>query len=316
MFRNYLKLTIRNLISSKGYFIINLFGLIIGITAFILIILWIKAETSYDKFHKNADNIYRVDYILYEEGIFDKHSASGSTGVGKEIKNMFPEVVDYTRFMPANGLVSYGEDVYKETDILYAQSSLFDVFTFPLIVGKADSGLLAVDQAVITEKTRKKYFGDEDPLGKTIKIDGNSEYMITGVAKDVPDNSHFKFDILLSYQNLLRNGTYYDSYWVSEQVYTYILVAPGTDIDALQAKLPQIPEKFFGDFMKRAFFLVEYKLEKLTDIHLHSNVSNELEVNGSYRSVVSLGLIAVLVLLIAFINYINLATSRSMDRNP
>ncbi len=314
MLKNYLKSTIRNLVSSKGYSIINLFGLIIGITAFILIMLWVRAETSYDKFHKNAEDIYRVDYILYEEGIFDKHSASGSTGVGKEIKNMFPEVVDYTRFVPVNGLVSYGENAYKETDILYAQSSFFDLFSFPLIVGRADSGLLAVDHAVITEKTAKKYFGDEDPMGKTIKIDGNNEFEITGVVEDVPENSHFKFDILLSYQNLLKDGTYYDSYWVSEQVYTYILVKPGTDIDVLQSKLKEIPEKFFGDFMKSAFFLVEYKLVKLTDIHLRSNISNELEVNGSFRSLVSLGLIAILVLLIAFINYINLATSRAMDR--
>ncbi len=293
---------------------INLLGLIIGITAFVLIVLWIKAETSYDTFHENAGNIYRVDYILYEEGILEQHSASGSTGVGKEIMNAFPEVCDYTRLTRTDALVSYKENVFKETDILYASSSFFNVFTFPLTAGVADSNLLALNHAVLTEETAKKYFGNEDPVGKTITLNGGMNFEVTGVARNVPENSHFKFDILLSYENLIRNSAYWDNYWVSERVYTYIQVVPGADVEALQAKLPQIPEEFIGDFMKEAFFLLEYKLQKLTDIHLHSSVSNELEVNGSYRSVVSLGLIAVLILLIAFINYINLATSRSMER--
>jgi putative ABC transport system permease protein len=314
MFRNYLNLTIRNLKLNKGYFIINLLGLTIGIASFVLIVLWIKAETSYDKFHKNADNIYRVDYMLYEEGILEQHSASGSTGVGKEIKNAFPEVTDYTRFYRTDALVKYGDKTFKETNILYAQSSFFNIFSFPLVVGKADTSLLAINHAVITEETARKYFGNESPIGKMITIDGNTDFEITGISRSVPGNSHFKFDILLSYENLVKSSRYWDNSWVSERVYSYILMTPGADVAALQAKLPQIPEKFIGKFMKEAFFLLEYRLVKLTDIHLHSSVSNELEVNGNYRSVVSLGIIALLVLLVAFINYINLATSRSIER--
>jgi putative ABC transport system permease protein len=314
MFRNYLKLTIRDLMINKGYFIINLLGLMIGITAFILILLWIKAETSYDKFHGNADNIYRVDYLLYEEGILEQHSASGSHGVGREIMNAFPEVLDYTRFYRTESLVKYGEQTFKERNVLYTQSSFFNLFSFPLLVGKADTTLLSLNHAVMTEETARKYFGDEDPMGKLITIDGAVDYEVTGIVKSIPQNSHFKFDILLSYDNLIQSSRYWDDSWVSENVYSYILLAPGADVEALQAKLPQIPETFIGDFMKRAFFLIEYKLVKLTDIHLHSSVSNELEVNGSYRNVYSLGIIAFLVLLIAFINYINLATSRSIER--
>ncbi|MCX6302697.1 MAG: ABC transporter permease [Bacteroidia bacterium] len=299
---------------NKGYFFINLLGLTIGITAFILIVLWIKAETSYDKFHENANNIYRVDYLLYEEGILEQHSASGSTGVGKEIKNMFPEVEGYTRFYRTESLVKYGDKTFKEKNILFAQSSFFDLFSFPLLEGKADSSLLAINHAVITEETARKYFGDENPMGKMITLDGASDFEVAGIVKSIPGNSHLKFDILLSYENLIKNSQYWDSYWVSETVYSYILLAPGADPEALQAKLPQIPETFIGKFMKEAFFLLEYRLVKLTDIHLHSSVSNELEVNGSYRNVVSLGIIACLVLLIAFINYINLATSRSIER--
>lgn len=181
-------------------------------------------------------------------------------------------------------------------------------------MGKADSNFLALNHAVITEETARKYFGDENPMGKMINLDGASDFEVTGIVKSIPANSHIKFDILVSYENLIKSSRYWDNSWVSERVYTYILLAPGTNVEVLQAKLPQIPETFIGKFMKEAFFLLEYKLIKLTDIHLHSSVSNELEVNGSYRSVVSLGLIAGLVLLIAFINYINLATSRSIER--
>jgi len=318
MFRNYLRLSIRDLQLNKGYFMINLLGLIIGIIAFTLIVFWIKAETSYDTFHKNANEIYRVDYLLYEEEVLEQHSASGSHGVGREIVDYFPEALDYTRFYRTECLVKYGDEdgdeTIKERNILYTQSSFFDLFSFPLVMGKADSSLLALDHAVITEETAQKYFGDENPIGKVLKIDGAQDYVITGVVKSIPQNSHFKFDILLSYENLIQSTRYWDNSWISERVYSYILLAPDADVDALEAKLPQIPEDFLGDFMKTAFFLIEYKLVKLTDIHLHSTVSNELEVNGNYRNVQSLGIIALLVLLIAFINYINLATSRSVER--
>jgi len=314
MISNYLKLTFRDLILKKGYFIINLLGLIIGITAFTLIVLWIKTETSYDKFHKYDNDIYRVDYLLYEEGVLEQHSASGSHPVGKEIKNAFPEVLDYTRFYHTESLVKYGDETFKERNTFYAQSSFFNLFSFPLLVGKADSNLLALDHAVITEETARKYFGDENPMGKLITIDGAKDFEITGIVKSIPDNSHFRFDILLSYDNLIQSSRRWDNSWVSERVYSYILLAPGADAEALQTKLPQIPETFIGEFMKKAFFLIEYKLVKLADIHLHSSVSNELEVNGSYRNVYSLGIIALLVLLIAFINYLNLATSRSVER--
>lgn len=318
MFRIYLKLAFRDLLLNKGYFIINLLGLIIGITAFTLIVLWIQAETSYDTFHTNAENIYRVDYLLYEEDVLEQHSAAGSKRIGKEMVNEFPEVLDYTRFYRTESLVKYGDEpdeIIKERELLYAESSLFKLFSFPLVEGVADSSILALDHAVVTEECARKYFGDENPMGRVIKIDGAADYVISGVVKSIPQNSHFTFDILLSYENLVQqNRRNWDDSWWGEDVYTYVLLAPGTDVEALQDKLPQIPEAFLGDFMKRAFFLMEFRLVKLTDIHLHSSISNELEVNGNSRNVNSLGIIALLVLLIAFINYLNLATSRAVER--
>jgi len=318
MFRIYLILTLRDLLKNKGYFIINLLGLIIGITAFTLIVFWIKTETSYDKFHKNAQDIYRVDYLLYEEEILEQHSAAGSKGIGREMVKEFPEALNYTRFYRTESLVKYGDDpdeLIKERNLLYAQSSFFDLFSFPLVEGVADSSLLALDHAVLTEECARKYFGDENPIGKVLKIDGAVDYVITGIVKSLPQNSHFSFDILLSYENLLsQNRRYWDESFFGEDVYTYVLLSPGADVESLEGKVPQIVEAFLGDFMKSAFFLIEFKLVKLTDIHLHSSISNELEVNGSYRNVNSLGIIALLVLLIAFINYLNLATSRAVER--
>ena len=314
MITNYLRQAIRYLRSNKGYFIINLLGLTIGVVSFILIVLWIKAEISYEKFHKNAGDIYRVDYLLYEEGILEQHSASGSGAVGREMKNAFPEVKDYTRFSRLEGLVRYGDQIFKEKKMLFAQSSFFKVFSFPLVKGTVDTSILAINNAVITEEIANKYFGDEDPVGKMIKIDGALDFMVTGVVMNPPENSHIDFDILLSYENLIRMSRSWDNSWVNERVYSYVLLNPGSDPAVLEAKLPAMVESFIGKFMKEAFFLLEFKLVKLIDIHLHSSLNNEIKVNGSFRSVVTLGIVALLVLLIAFINYINLATSRSLER--
>lgn len=319
MFRIYLRQTFRDLLKHKGYFIINLLGLFIGITVFLLIVLWIRTETSYDTFHVFAEDIYRVDYLLYEEEVLEQHSAAGSAAIGREMHNYFPEVINYARFYRTECLVQYafedGDEAIKERDVLYAQSSFFELFSFPLIEGKADSTILALDHAVITEETAFRYFGEDDPMGKVLRIDGGQEYVIAGVVQSLPGNSHFSFDILLSYENLLQASIRnWDQGWFNLNIYTYIQLSPGTDAKALEAKLPQIPEDFLGDFMKRAFFLMEFKLTPLTHIHLHSNLRNELEVNGNHRNVQSLGIIALLVLLIAYINYINLATSRSVER--
>ena len=311
---NYLKQSFRHLKKNKVYFLIILIGLTIGIASFILITTWIRTETSFDKFHKNAEDIYRVDYLLYEEGIFEQRSASGSGAVAREMKNAFPEVKEFTRLTRSTGTVRYGDKIYKEKEILYAESSFFDVFSFPLVKGNADTSILAINNAVITEEIARKYFGTEDPVGKMIKIDGQSDFMVKGVLKDLPENSHLEFDILLSYENLIKMSKWYDNSWVSESVYSYVLLGPGTDPAALESKLPAMVESFIGKFMKEAFFLLEFKLVRLTDIHLHSSANNEIRVNGSYRSIVTLGVVSLLVLLIGFINYINLATSRSIER--
>lgn len=314
MLTNYLKLAYRNLFSHKGNTILNLMGLIIGITVFILIVCWIQSEMSFDSFHKDKKNIYRVDFKLFEEEKLELYSAAAVPAIGPELKRHFPEVKEYTRFSRVEGVVTYGDVHFKETDIFYAEPSFFSMFTFPLEKGTADTSLLAVNTAVLSHSAAIRYFGNIDPIGKVISLNGKDKYYVRGVAKDTPSNSHIKFEVLLSYQNLINQNEWFNSGWLGANYYTYVRLAPGTDVKLLERKIPQLPEKFIGDFMKQAYFRIEFSLRNLGDIHLNSSLNNELSVNGSLRSISFLGIIAFLVLLIAYINYINMTTSRSMER--
>lgn len=314
MFRNYLKLAYRNLLSQKGNSIINLLGLITGISAFILIVCWIQTEWSFDSFHADKENIFRVDFKLYEEDKLELYSAAAVPAVGPELKRHFPEVREYTRFSRVEGVITYGDLHFKETDMFYAEPSFFYLFTFPILKGASDTSLLAVNTAVLSQSAAIRYFGNMDPIGKVITLNNKDKYYVRGVAKDAPNNSHIRFDILLSYQNLINQNEWFNSGWLGANYYTYVRLAPGTDVRLLECKIPQLPEKFIGDFMKQAYFRVEFTLRNLGDIHLNSALNNELSVNGSIRSVTFLGIIALLVLLIAYVNYINMTTSHAMER--
>ncbi len=314
MIKSYIKLALRNLLAQKSYSLINLLGLVSGITAFILIILWIQSERSYDSFIQDKENIYRVDFKLYEEDKLELYSAAAVPAIGPELKHNFPEVKEYTRFSRVEGVISYGDVNFREDDMFYAEPSFFSMFSFPLSKETGGSTLLAVNTAVITESAAHRYFGNTDPVGKVITYNGKDRYTICGVAKDVPAHSHIHFDILLSYQNLVNQNEWFDSGWLGANIYTYVRLSPGTDIAVLEKKIPQLPQKFIGDFMKEAYFSVGFQLRKVDDIHLNSALSNELSVNGNSRTILFMGIIAMLVLLIAYINYINLNTSRSVER--
>ncbi|HNW57223.1 MAG TPA: ABC transporter permease [Bacteroidales bacterium] len=305
---------IRNIKSQKSYFIINLLGLTTGIAAFILIALWVNTELSFDNFHKQADRIYRVDYKLYEESVLEQHSAAAVPVIGRLMKQTYPEVELYTRFKKAEGVVSYEDRFYKESKVFYAESSFFSIFNFPLTDGQASDNVLDINKAVITEDAAKRYFGNQNPVGKTITFNGKDHYYISAIAKDVPANSHLKFDILFSYENLKSQGSYFDDSWFGSDFYTYVMLTPGASAAALEKKLPSLVEQYLGEFMKQADFLAEFKLQPLKSIHLKSNVQNELEINGDIQNVKFMSIIAILVLIIAFINYVNLTTSRSIER--
>jgi putative ABC transport system permease protein len=315
MFKNYLKIAFRNLRKNKGNTIINIVGLALGISVFFLIIQYVTFELSYDSFNKNADRIYRVrNDRIYS----DKHdkSAGCPPAVAPTLKKEFPEVLESARlrgtdaiFLDAKNRIS--ENIEK---VFFADPSFLKIFSFPLLNGYANSALKEPYTVIISYSLSQKYFGNDNPVEKVITLGtekGNYDYRITGVFKDVPQNSHVKFNMLISYQTLIAQNKDAEYYWGWNAFNTYILLAPGTNYKALEAKFPAMIEKYknYESGYKR-----EYLLQPLKNIHLYSDLRFEPEVNGSAGTVKFLSVIAVFVLILAWVNYINLSTSRSLTR--
>ena len=315
MLRNYLRITLRNLVRQKLFSSINIFGLAIGIAAFLLIIEYVTYELSYDGFNKNADRIYRIK----DDRIFsDKHdeSAGCPPALAPTLKKEFPEILESARLRSTTVVfVDKDRKISENIDrVYYAEPSFLRIFTFPLSEGTAGSALEEPYSVIVSKSRAQKYFGDENSVGKVVKLEddyGTHDYKVTGVFEDAPHNSHLKFDMLLSYKTLVVQNSQAEYYWGWNAFNTYILLSPNTDAKALQAKFPAMVEKYkdYGDSYRR-----EYLLQPLKDIHLHSNLRFEPEVNGDIRTVHFLSLIAAFVLVLAWLNYINLATCRSLAR--
>jgi putative ABC transport system permease protein len=306
MLINYLKIALRNLKRRGSFSLINILGLAVGIAVCTVLYLYVSYENSYDRFNKNADNIYRLKNVRYY-----KSGTDSSTGcvalLGPTLKEEIPEVKDFVRVRKISMLVSANNHYYNEKNIFWADSSFLTMFSFPLISGSARTALTERYSAVITKDINEKYFGNEKAIGKTIQI-GGTDFKITGVAENVPPNSHIKFDILISFSTQLTDRFC----WGCNNNNTYILVKPGTRKSVIESKLPLIVSKLNNrqkDGFERAYFL-----QPLTEIHLHSNLRFEHEENGNANTVYFLSLIAVIILLIAWINYINLSTARSIER--
>lgn len=315
MLRNYLKTAFRNLLRNKTFSVINIVGLSIGVAAFILIIQYVSYELSYDSFNKNESRIYRIrDDRIYAE----KHdrSAGCPPALGPTLKKEFPEIVESARLRGTTVvLVDKDKKISANVEkVYYAEPSFLRVFTFPLLEGAAGSALDEPYSVIISKATAQKYFRDKNPVGRAVTLlddYGTHEFKVTGVFKDVPRNSHIKFEMLLSYKTLVAQNSQAEYYWGWNAFNTYVLLAPNTDAAALQAKFPAMVEKYndYGDSYRR-----EYLLQPLMDIHLHSNLRFEPEVNGDAKTVDFLSLIAAFVLVVAWLNYINLSTCRSLAR--
>ena len=285
---------------------INILGLAFGIAVCLIIYIYVSYEKSYDTFNVNADNIYRMENVRYYTSGIDS-SAGCIAKLGPALKEEFPEIVDFTRLRKISALISVNNQYYNEKNILWADSSLLTMFSFPLISGSANKALTGKYSAVITRDIAEKYFGNPDVVGKTIKI-GGTDFKITGVAENIPPNSYIQFDILLSFNTQLNDRFC----WGCNNNNTYILVRPGTQKSELQAKLPLIVDKLHN--RQESGFDRAYFLQPLKDIHLHSNLRTELGKNGNVETVYFLSLLALIILLIAWINYINLSTARSVER--
>ncbi len=315
MFRNYLIVAFRNLFRTRQFSIINILGLSIGMTAFLIIQHYVSFEKSYDRFYANSDRIYRLRYERYSEDGESVRFASCCPPVGLRIRKLLPEVELVARICRYPASVSYNENRFIEERLFYAESEFFRIFNFTFVEGGPVKGIHDPNTAFISRSTARKYFGDENPMGKSIKLDNTTEYQITGIFEDVPENSHIKCDIVLPWANLLDIlGIDFDDSWGDSGAYTYILFKKGVNISAFQKKLDAIAEKEFGEALKYYKLTMTLPIQPLTDIHLTSHYQQEFEPNGDYSAIKLLSAIAFFILGIAWVNYINLSTARSLTR--
>ena len=309
MFKNYLKSTFRNTTRYKGYSFINLAGLAIGIACTLLILLWVKDELSYDRFHENGKNIYRI--MSYGT----KYMIEGTDGtpapLAPAIKEEVTGIVNYARFSDVPKLVcKYGDKVFYETRGLIADPSIFEIFTFPFVQGDPKTAFSEPLDIVITETMAKKYFGTEDPIGKTIEVEGNPA-SVKGVIRDIPYNSHIQFDFLSSY-TFIQELTGYGTSWGSFNFVTYLQLEPNRDIQEIGKNITAVAAKNNCPQVKDG---VEFRLQPLSAIHLDSRTAyrNYIEV-GDRKYVYVFSIIAFFVLFIACVNFMNLSTARSTTR--
>ncbi len=315
MIINYLKTAIRHLIRQPSYSFINIGGLAIGMSVCILILTYVFYEMSFDKFHKKSKQIYRVCIDANIGGTFmDLALTSGP--MGPALTEDFPEVLSFTRISQtgARVLVSQADNKFYEGSIYYADSTFFNIFSFDLLKGDADKVLMSPNSIVLTEKLAKKYFGDEDPIGKVLRINDNTNLTVTGLVADVPSNSHFKFDALLSFSSVENLPQYGFQNWGSISLNTYVLLDPNVNFLSLQDKFAEFEENRMG-FLKQANVVFDLYLQPLSDIHLFSNKRGELGTNGNINYIYIFSAIAIFILIIACINYMNLASARSFKRS-
>jgi putative ABC transport system permease protein len=312
MLKNYFKIAFRNLLNQKFYSVINIVGFSIGISACILVALYIKHDLSYDKYHKNAVQIYRIGFSSKEESK-TFYMAQSPALLGPTLKNIYPEIKKYSRiYFSERNLIKVGNKKYYEDRISYADSTFFEIFSYDALVGNKAAFLKKANSIVLAESMAKKYFGDENPIGRLIEINNKYNYEVTGVIKDVPTNSHFKFDFLAAYSSLEKQpvGIYLPQWGATFGSYTYILTESGFNPKEFEKKA----EFFFKTYTEMTN--VDWKIiaTPLPDIHLNSHLDDEIEENSSISRIFILGSIALFILLLACINFINLSIARSSKR--
>ena len=315
MFRNYITVALRHLNRQKGYSLINVMSLALGIACCLLILLFIRDELSYDRFHDKADRIFRVT-AEHRQGSQVTRNADVLIPIAKFIRADFPEVEDMVRFVPPGNawMVKYGDKGFYERNFYLADSSVFNVFNVPLLTGNPRTALDGNDKIVLSETIARKYFGGENPIGKILDAEGSFQLVVTGVMEDLPSNTHLGFDILASFriQEAYMETPIDEFGWRAS--YSYLLLREGADPAELEAKLPAFVEKYLGDRYRSEEESLTLKLQPLTDIHLHSHLERELTPNSDIAYVYLFTAIAVFIIVIACINFMNLATARSAGR--
>ncbi len=323
MLSNYLKIAYRNLLRSKAFSAINIVGLSLGLATCMIIGLFVLDELSFDRFHEKADRIVRVTFRANMSG--NKiEEAVVMPPTAKTLQRDYPEVLEATRLRTAGEfMVKKGEKTIKEQGVAFADSNFFQVFSFPLLAGDAKTALLKPNTLVISEKMANKYFGDADPIGQILNAKNYDTPMeVTGVMAEWPANSHFHFDFLIAMAGLPEARL---NSWMQSNFYTYLVLPEGYNYQQLQAKLPQMVDKYIGPEIKQAFGMnytefkqrgneLGFQLQPLKNIHLHADFEQDLGPSGDIRYVYIFGAIALFMLLIACINFMNLSTAGASKR--
>ncbi len=317
MFKNYLKIAFRNFRKHKGYSLINITSLVAGLVCCILIMLFVIDELSYDRFHENHESIYRVTRKWFNaDGVVSLHLGHVAPPIAPLLENDFPEILHAVRMIGIGApLIGRGSEFFEEPRFFFAEEDIFKVFTFDMTAGDPETALRDPFSLVITEEAAEKYFGSDDPLGKSLAIHlgtRKADMKVTGVIKSLPLNSHFHPDFFGSFKTFEAvAGKAEMENWGSNNYATYLLMPANYDISRLKAQLDPFIDRHMSEGMSER---TKLELQRLTDIHLHSHLDSEIEANSDIIYVYIFSIIALFVLLIACINFMNLATARAAGR--
>lgn len=325
MLRNYFKIAFRNLMKYRFISFINLFGLTVGLTCCLLILAYIINELSYDKYNEQADRIYRVtrSFNNPETGVLSLNLSAVAPPVGPLLQNDFKEIEKITRLLPNGSTpLTYEEKMFIEPDVYWADENVIDFFKVDVIKGNAQRALTDPFSVMMTEEVAKKYFGNNEPINKVIKLGTTYNLKVTGIYKPFPPNSHIHPGIIFSFSTLKDSSIYGEqnlkTNWGNNAFFTYLLLPENYNIKNLQAQMPAFLDRHFpmdnGPIIYKPHQFTALKFQKLTDIHLHSHLDDEAEENGDITRVYIFSAIALFILLIACINYMNLSTARSTLR--
>lgn len=320
MIKNYFKIAWRNITRQKGYAAINILGLAIGIAACMLILQYVSYELSYEDFHVNKDRIFRVQQNRYDNGKLTTQWVGGAYAVGNSFKDAIPEIEEYVKLVPNDHVITEkNNEPIKLDKVFFASGAFFRLFTCPLVQGNGDSALTKPFTAALSESSAKKIFGTTDVVGKPLNLNRNSEYTITAVYRDMPENSQLRPDILLSYGTFQKwttdsTGNGPETAWAWDGCLTYLLLRKDADPKAVEKKFIPVVEKATGEKFKKLNASVVYNLQPIKDIHLYSHYIGEPATNGDGKTVYLLLGIAFFIVVIAWVNYINLATARAINR--
>ncbi len=323
MLKNFFLVAIRNILRQKAYALINVVGLAIGLACSLLITIFIFHELSYDKFHEKVDRIYRLGVSL-KIGEMDGDQAWTAVPTASAFLDEFPEIIDATRLERwSDILIRYEDKAFIEDDILWADSSFFNIFSFKLIKGDPDKALKEPQTIVLSESMANKYFGDEDPIDKVLKLfSDTSHYRVTGVVEDPPENSHITYNFIGSYISLDKAK---NIFWLSHSLYTYFLLEKGVDPGLLEEKIQPVMMKYIGPQVEQVLGITPDQwieqgnqygmfLQPLMDIHLNTDVAHGMKPSHEKKYIYIFSVIAVFILIIACINFMNLSTARSASR--